>query len=1624
MKDVRVLLAFTASNNSRFKSCQRMALLRNIGGIFAFCVDHPGQRMTKWRQERTQCSMNNCRSSAAYKCPPDEGNDQDERCGFVLCEACHLMLASEQAAELDNDGCDDGSDVSAVTTWKGVHVRGAVIWNTFGRVLARPTTLHKKAMDVVSAIFSRVQGLSSTLYMEALLFPQIFWHQDPSGAFTGMSFDLLAMLTFSSGALPLDLMANTSGVTIGLDSLSNHVWSRLCRPYSFTATDPDYRGLCFDWMFNVHFKDRDSRFIFSRGAESILDPLGDGISDDFLKTTGFASSRSRELPFAEYDSTRAVSELCAAAKQHGLSHFFTLSLNQASFPGVRIWYNLLQEHALPRESFLVDLCRIWERSSRLLLDWLEHGEELPLGAQVTNIWARYEFQTAEAHPPHLHVFFSVAGEPDGYKSATTASVAELHAELSRLQFLSQEEVMDFCDWSSKVLAHDCEKGRHRCTYISNEDGSKRCKVQPRPVTETHDFEVKVPHYDREFTDLLEEMGLAQRDPNGDHLTLDPVLLDGKWTYPSDGGSTTKMSPFSPILFFAVGGSHINLQLTGGYHGVVGYATKYAAGEEERAIVTHSGSFSGETAPQPILEVGEIVNTKINHLKADYRTKFRSRFVSESEMVWFTLGLPYVISTFHWIHLDCRPADLRPQKLRRDRGSNRPEGGAEEMEDQLTEIQDATIPADRAAYSSQIRRLSDLVCSGYAADNVALFDLRPVEVFLLFDNATQFHKHCVVVKKGVSKLSFKDRALEEIRNVGLHCINGYQVLFREEFLHEVPFLQGWDNIGHEVQQIVELLLQTEDKTADIYRRFVRRLHNGRRCSVFVQKAAHPNSKTNFLLHFLLRFGNYESELSLFYEGNCRTMRDLYNKAGLLGNASDRACVLQLLKTYFHECLTETCAAAKELQRLLFAAEDCFRSLFNDAQENAPLPPVLQTDFEQIIYDEFKSSQRDIFNHLVRAIKDEIPAFPYARVLADFEGDYDERIRLPTSWERVQFSFERGSGMWRPPVADITTPEGVAENIRARDRILRLVEDDVEISKPFYVYIGGEPGTGKTYTMQEIAGVLLTRGFRNVVLTTTAAQRALDKGGVHLAELFGFHVYPSFDHENPVKVAYNALRTLQRHPVRLLRLCQLEILLWEEVGLESCRKLHSIDVVLRTLRCNCQPFGGVSIIASGHHMQLPSSAKGMQLFESPHFLYTFNVFLLRKMIRLREPAHQEIVDKLCKPLISPEQAAELSRRIMHTITSVAQWEEVPLDTVVVFGMKDAVAAATVAMLKRREEAGTEVHRHRSIDEVKLPHGFVVTGSTSHRAALSKKLKEPDLLEIYVGCPVMMTRNHVIPGIFHGARGTVVQIHSEQGVLKQVEVLWTRGNNDDIVSVVKPNYSCEVCPKPRLTLRRFQFPLRTVFAQTYHSVQGAQVPSIATTLTTTGRRRVWLRQQLIVLLSRARDMATQVFNVLDGVGYQQVESELTNLIQKRTQWLENVDHVLQERNQLRAQDNVRNRLLDQGHDAYVARPEVALPTTRVQGVYMISSLSGHIYVGYSTDVSRRVQRHKEELGAVELRGIGTLRLLAMVTEMQETDAKQLEIWAHRHIGRRPVSQRAAINSFCEYAELHFANVRIDHV
>lgn len=157
-------------------------------------------------------------------------------------------------------------------------------------------------------------------------------------------------------------------------------------------------------------------------------------------------------------------------------------------------------------------------------------------------------------------------------------------------------------------------------------------------------------------------------------------------------------------------------------------------------------------------------------------------------------------------------------------------------------------------------------------------------------------------------------------------------------------------------------------------------------------------------------------------------------------------------------------------------------------------------------------------------------------------------------------------------------------------LELAEQYVLYTRK-HCFVTGKAGTGKTTLLRK----LVTTTRKNLIVVAPTGVAAVNAGGVTLHSMFGLPLtcfVPNDDAVDPV-VATNRARLLSDH-LRLRRekidvLRELDLLIIDEVSMVRCDVLDAVDLVLRTVRGNPQPFGDVQLLLIGDVHQLPPVAR---------------------------------------------------------------------------------------------------------------------------------------------------------------------------------------------------------------------------------------------------------------------------------------------------------------------------------------------------------------------------------------------------------------------------------------------------
>ena len=408
-------------------------------------------------------------------------------------------------------------------------------------------------------------------------------------------------------------------------------------------------------------------------------------------------------------------------------------------------------------------------------------------------------------------------------------------------------------------------------------------------------------------------------------------------------------------------------------------------------------------------------------------------------------------------------------------------------------------------------------------------------------------------------------------------------------------------------------------------------------------------------------------------------------------------------------------------------------------------------------------------------------------------------------------------------------------------------DQEECEPFYLYIGGEAGTGKSFLLRlmieavnrlpRYSGQTLGKPFSITMAPTGIA--ACNVKGSTIESALGMQ-----PQKRKSCVGNNASRNSN---FRFLYE-DLKVIVLDEVSMCGSDKLTRINYRMQEIMGNSNFMGGVSVVATGDFGQLPPVGESMiweksyldgRLDVSPnHWDEHFSIFYLTEKMRSQDEEFSRISDKVRKGICDPEVLEYMQNHIKTcpNENDNSKYAEGKLLIVVTNNYdRDIINSEKLEALLPNEKAysvnSTDVSTNRrnapSLPE-NLPH--TQTGQLESKVILKK------------GAPVMITSNHSEQryknnGIVNGSRGYIDSIQVAKDNPDQVEVIWIcfndentgqllREDNKHLLRQHKPNNPLAVPIKRQkkqfqakgsTSWLREQFPVTLCYAITAHKSQG---------------------------------------------------------------------------------------------------------------------------------------------------------------------------------------------------------------
>ena len=335
----------------------------------------------------------------------------------------------------------------------------------------------------------------------------------------------------------------------------------------------------------------------------------------------------------------------------------------------------------------------------------------------------------------------------------------------------------------------------------------------------------------------------------------------------------------------------------------------------------------------------------------------------------------------------------------------------------------------------------------------------------------------------------------------------------------------------------------------------------------------------------------------------------------------------------------------------------------------------------------------------------------------------------------------------------------------------------------VYLTGEPGSGKTHTINEFVQWLRSSGVEPSVTAATGIA-ATHVGGMTLHSWSGIGIMESLSRADVDRIAS------KEHVAK--RVAKATVLIIEEISMLSATTFEMADTICREVRRVHKPFGGLTVILVGDFFQLPPVSRGREV----KFAYTSPVWRDLNPIPcyLTEQYRQDDIEFLdVLSAIRDGRVEEMHHE--RLMTRNVPLGELPPDAPKLFSHNADVD-------------------HINANELAKLNGAVKKFQMSSRGkdslveGLKRGCLSPETLELKEGAAVMFTKNSPQGRFVNGTLGVVSGWGADGLPIVKIK-------NGSRVSTEPMEWRVEVDGKIKASVS--QVPLRLAYAMTVHKSQG---------------------------------------------------------------------------------------------------------------------------------------------------------------------------------------------------------------
>ena len=447
------------------------------------------------------------------------------------------------------------------------------------------------------------------------------------------------------------------------------------------------------------------------------------------------------------------------------------------------------------------------------------------------------------------------------------------------------------------------------------------------------------------------------------------------------------------------------------------------------------------------------------------------------------------------------------------------------------------------------------------------------------------------------------------------------------------------------------------------------------------------------------------------------------------------------------------------------------------------------------------------------------------------------------------------------------------------------------------------------------------------------------------------------------------------------------LFYEIGQLPAEMLSVLEIIFCRVRGNNIFMGGVLIISTMDHTQL-QPVNGRPFLLSTHVITCFRMIKLECSVRASGDPDFQRMQEIIRMHVSkynddPELLEELKILLRDVPTFVTDWSssEISSDTYRLYARKTPANEATNSFVDNiRSNIQNENLREKSAidkERIRLSHNEWANASQDTSKKLDKKVKEPFTLLLFKGGIYEFTHNK--EGLYSQGQMALLYDLPEQEVLQRngkFKVLAAptglhdiNFDNDETKEeyIDMGFYEVDVGLAPVRTqaisrykqAQRSQYGLKHRITSTIHASMGDTLSKVAMQITNS-KFELWDKAQLIVSVTRTKIGKKLIFV---GDKEETIES-IIKLVQKRSQWLDYMENILDLITIGEEEQNLTTRVLPHmNQDSFPYRIcDMSLPHCKTGFVYFLLSIRtrDYTYIGECNCIVDRLYEHNSGHGS----------------------------------------------------------------